>query len=169
MGKSVKIETIEAFWQQAGAMEEGFLFAMLTDEIVWERWPLSLEEKEAFRKKEGKLLDIRIFNEEKELRMFRGDIGRKFLGRILEDKKDSLDEAECFDEEQYLDIDAKRSESLFFKEGKVKATGGGCYHLPLKRFENAKIKVRNYLGYYEETGQAYVKDWRLVELFQEER
>lgn len=169
MGKCVKIETIEAFWQKAEAMTEGFLFAMLTDEIVCESWPLLPEEKEHFREKEEKLLDIRIFNEKKELRMFRGNIGREFFGRMLEDEKENLDETEYFDEEQYLDIDVKRSAGLFCREGKVKATGGGCYRLPLAGFEDAKVELRNYLGYYEETGQAYVKDWRLVKLFQEER
>lgn len=169
MGKCVKIETPEAFWQQAETMKGGVVFAMLTDEIVCESWPLPSEEKTGFREKEKKLLDIRIFNEGKELRMFRGNIGREFLGRMREDDGESMDEAECFDEEQYLDIDTVQSEKLFSGEGKVKATGGGCYRLPLSGYKEVKVKIRNYLGYYEETGQAYVKDWRLVKLFQEER
>ncbi len=175
MGKHEKIETMDAFWQLAERMEQGFVFAMFTDGIVFERWPFWEEGKstarealERFRTKEEKLLDIRLFNREKELRMFRGNIGGTFLGRVLEDEPGLFDEAVYFDEEQYLDIDTKRSETLFAGEGKVRATGGGIYRLPLKRFENAKVKVRNYLGYYENTGQAYVKDWRLVELIQEE-
>lgn len=162
------IETMEAFRALAQEMSEGFLFAMLTDEIVFERWPLEPEEKKSFWEKEGKLLDIRIFNEKKELRMFRGDIGRAFSGRLLEDDGEVLEaSSEYYDEEQYLDIDSKRSAGLFAREGKVRATGGGCYRLPLSGFENAKVRLRNYLGYYEKTGQAYVKDWRLVKLFQE--
>ena len=182
-----KIETMETFWTRAEGMSEGFLFAMLTDEIVFERWPLAPDEKKAFPEKEGKLLDIRIFNEERELRMFRGDIGGRLRGRMQEetgrtsdtgedchmeqafDTGEDSDTLEYFDEEQYLDIDSACSRELFAREGKVQATGGGRYRLPLAGFENAKIKIRNYLGYYEETGQAYVRDWRLVSLFQEER
>lgn len=162
-----KIETMEQFWQCADAMGEGFLFAMLTDEIVWESWPFSSGKRDIFRKKEGKLLDIRIFNKEKEVRMFRGDIGRKLQGRSVDDGKDIPDRLEYFDEEQYLDIDDKRSEEVFAREKKVVATGGGCYSLPLQGFADAKVKLRNYLGYYEETGQVYVRDWRLMDLFQE--
>ncbi len=162
-----KIETMEQFWQCADTMAEGFLFAMFTDEIVWESWPLTSEKRENFRKKEGKLLDVRIFNKEKEVRMFRGDIGRKLQGRSIDDGKDILKQQEYFDEEQYLDIDDKRSEEVFAREKKVVATGGGCYSLPLPGFVDAKVRLRNYLGYYEETGQVYVRDWRLMGLFQE--
>lgn len=162
-----KIETMEQFWQCADVMEKGFFFAMLTDEIMWESWPLSSEKRENFRKKEGKLLDIRIFNKEKEVRMFRGDIGRKLQGRSIDDGKAIPDRLEYFDEEQYLDIDDKRSEEVFAKEKKVFATGGDCYFLPLPGFVDAKVKLRNYLGYYEETGQVYIRDWRLMDLFQE--
>lgn len=137
-----KIGTMEMFWTQAETMWEGFLFAMLTDEVVFERWPLAPDRKEAFRKKEGKLLDIRIFNEQKELRMFRGDMGGTLRGRVREDKERALDKSEYFDEEQYL-------------------------ALPPAGFTDAKIKIRNYLAYYEETGQAYVRDWRLAGLFRE--
>lgn len=162
-----KIESMEQFWEYACEMKEGFCFAMLTDEIFWESWPLSPERQKAFRKKEWKLLDIRIFNSEKEMRMFRGDIGRKLQGRSIDDNGKALTPEDYFDEEQYLDIDSKRSGDLFLKGQKVMATGGGCYHLPLAVFENAKVSIRNYLGYYEETGQAYVRDWRLMNLFQE--
>ncbi len=91
------IETMEKFWQLSDQIKQGFLFAMLTDQIVWKRWP------------------------------------------------------------------------LFQKNSLVRATGGGCYELPLKGFQDAKIRLRNYLGYYEESGQAYVRDWRLTDVFQEER
>lgn len=164
-----KIETMEKFWLCAENVTEGYVFAMLTDEIVWKHWPVSQEEQKELRQKEEKLLDIRIFNKEKELRMFRGDIGRKFYGRMLEDTDKALQEQEYFDEEQYLDIDDQRSPELFAREKKVRATGGGCYELPLSGFADAKVKIRNYLGYYEESGQAYVRDWRLMEVFQEKR
>ncbi|MCM1101237.1 MAG: CRISPR-associated protein Csx19 [Clostridium sp.] len=177
-----RIGSMEQFWQLAETMEQGFLFAMLTDEVVLERWPLSEEGKKNFRAGERKLLDIRIFNQERELRMFRGNVGGAFRGRALEDGTDARGgrrrSAECrneefrdeefWDEEQYLDIDTERSETLFAREGMVQTAGGGRYRLPLEGFVNAKIRIRNYLDYYEETGQAYVKDWRLTDLFQEE-
>lgn len=141
-GAMEKIDTMEAFWAWAETVPEGFLFAMLTDQVVFERWPLAPDGKEAFRKKEGKLLDIRLFNEQMELRMFRGDMGGTLRGRVREDKERDLDLSEYFDEDQYL-------------------------ALPPAGFANAKIKIRNYLAYYEETGQAYVRDWRLAGLFQE--
>lgn len=164
-----RIETMERFWLCAEKVTEGFVFAMLTDAIVWKHWPMSPEEQKDLQQKEEKLLDIRIFNKEKELRMFRGDIGRKFRGRMLEDTEAVLHGQEFFDEEQYLDIDDRRSAGLFAREQKVQATGGGCYDLPLSGFADAKVKIRDYLGYYEESGQAYVKDWRLVDVFQEKR
>ncbi len=164
-----KIQTMEKFWLYAAAMKDGFLFAMLTDEIIWKCWPLAEKEKKDFQEKERNLLDIRIFNEKKELHMFRSDVGRAFQGRLLEDAKENFDGQDYFDEEQYLDIDTKRSQELFEKEQKVYATRGGCYSLPLSAFEDAKIQIRNYLGYYEQSGQAYVKDWRLTGLFQEGR
>lgn len=163
-----RIETMEQFWSCADEIE-GFCFAMLTDEILWESWPLGPEKRKEFHKKEEKLLDVRIFNTEKEVRLCRGDIGRELQGRVIDDSKNKPDSEEYFDEEQYLDIDSKRSGDLFAAEQKVLATGGGCYHLPMAKFENAKVSIRNYLGYYEKTGQAYVKDWRLMDLFQEKR
>ena len=55
-----------------------------------------------------------------------------------------------------------------FKAGHmVRATGGGIYHLPLETMNNAKVEIRNYVGYDEETGQAYLKDWRLRRFFVE--
>ena len=38
-----RIETMEQFWMQGETVEDGFLFAMFTDEIVWESWPLEPE------------------------------------------------------------------------------------------------------------------------------
>ena len=162
-----KIETMEQFWSCADGIERGFVFAMLTDEILWERWPLEPDDRKTFQEKEGKLLDVRIYDTESEVRIFRSDVGRKFQGRSLNDRKETSEFQDYFDEEQFLDIDDTRSEEMFAREGKVQATGGGRYHLPLSDFRNAKLQIRNYLGYYEESGQAYVKDWRLRDLFQE--
>lgn len=162
-----KIETMEQFWLWADEIERGFVFAMLTDEILWERWPLESDRRKLFQEKEEKLLDIRVYNREREARVSRSDIGRAFRGRSLNDEKESSEWQDYFDEEQFLDIDDKCSNELFSVEGKVQATGGGRYPLPLPDFRNAKVLIRNYVGYYEESGQAYVKDWRLRDLFKE--
>lgn len=164
-----RIETMEKFWQLADQIKQGFLFAMLTDQIVWKSWPLSDTDRGDVQKRQDKLLDIRVFNCEKEARMFRGHVGGVLKGRLADDTRELLDWQEYFDEEQYLDIDDVESVDSFQKNNRVKATGGGGYELPLKGFKDAKIRLRNYLGYYEESGQAYVKDWRLMEVFQEER
>ena len=111
-----KIENMEQFWLCAEEVTEGYVFAMLTDEIVWKHWPMSQEEQKKLQKKEHKLLDIRIFDKQRELRMLRGDIGREFQGRMVEDTEAILHEQEYFDEEQYLDIDDPRSSELFARE-----------------------------------------------------
>jgi len=179
--KMKKIEKVEDFWLCADEVTEGFLFAMLTDEILWECWPSDENERrqlrESVQRKEQKLLDIRIFDTQREARMLRGDIGRTFQGRMIDDTKEVLKSQEYFDEEQYLDIDSKRSKELLIRERKVQATGGGCYPMPLPGLEEKmegdfgeiKVKLRNYLDFYKDTGQAYVRDWRLVKVFQERR
>ncbi len=146
-------------------VKEGFLFAMFTDHIDLKNWPVTVEEQTAFDDKKDKLLDVRIFDETKEIRMFRGDVGKKeFFYRVIDDEQQKR---EYFDEEQYLDIDDQRSEKEFEKNRHVFATGGGRYPLPLSDYRNVKVCIRNYIAYYEETGQAYVRDWRLAGLFNE--
>lgn len=154
--------SVNEFLDKAESMTEGFLFAMFTDEIWLEEWPSSEEKKKEFCNKGDLLLEARIFNTAMEMKLFRGDIGkRNFRMRIRDDSK------EYFKEEQYLDIDTVCSEKIFREGKQVKATGGGVYHLPLSDYNDIKIKIHNYIDYYEETGQAYVSDWRLVEFFQE--
>lgn len=127
-------------------------------------------------------LDIRIFGEKGEGRFFRGSIGRYgqdddtqlFRFRSIFDKEKDENQTErsphtghgtedhysdYFDEEQFLDIDTKRSNE---KEGIAQAIGGGTYRLPLNHYSDAKIRLRNYLKYDEKTGMASVCDWRCV-------
>lgn len=150
--------------EKAGDIRAGYFFAMYTDAIIFEKWPLTEEQKEAFEIRKNRLLEARIFDEEKEWRLLRGDIGKEmFILRSLEDAENM----DYYDEEQYLDIDEKRSKELFEKEHKVRATGGGIYTLPFPDYRNVKIKIRNYIDYYKETGQAYIRDWRMADLFKE--
>ena len=113
-------------------------------------------------------LEIRVFDEKREAKWFRPSIDKEFGFRLLDDdflKKDSL---HIWDESQYLDIDDERTKDAIkngeIPKGTVFATGGGKYPLPLEKYKNAKIKVRNYLGEDPDTGELYVEDWRLTGL-----
>lgn len=157
--------TGENFWQEAKKMKEGFVLAMFTDEIWLYEWSDSKIEEAKVRS--NFLLEIRVFDKEKELKLFRSNIGEVFKGRERNDI-----EEDYFDERQYLDIDWKRSRKLYKEKHRVRAIGGGVYYLPVEldmkdeSDKNVKIKIHNYVDYLE-NGQAYVCDWRLVELKEE--
>ena len=82
-------------------------------------------------------------------------------------KKDSL---HIWDELQYLDIDDKRTKEAIEKgeipKGTVFATGGGKYPLPVEKYKNAKIIIRNYMGEDPDAGELFVEDWRMVGLIE---
>lgn len=161
-----KTEKAERLLEEAENMKDGYFFGMYTDMVVFEKLSLTEEQKEDFVNKKDKLLEARVFCKEKEWKLFRGDIGKEsFVLRMLEDTENM----DYYDEEQYLDIDEKRSGELFKNEHKVRTMGGGIYKLPFSDYRNIKIKIRNYIAYYEETGQAYIRDWRLTEVFQEKK
>lgn len=144
-------------WKNEIQVSHGYAVIMCTDCFEVMEYPQ--EETEIFLAENWKerLLDVRIFDSKKEYRMFRGDVGKPFSETILDDRL-----GDYFDDEQYLDIDAKRSANIFTENKKVKATGGGSYSLPLTDFENVKLIIRNYLG-YDERGHAYVKAIRLID------
>lgn len=149
--------TWEDFKQQI-EMSEGYAVIMLTDSFIVDRYPLSSENEKLLEEAlDQKLLDMRIFNENIEYRLFRTDAGKEFrISRLSDEGRD------FFDESQYLDVDDKRSEESFKRDGIVRATGGGYYRLPLESYRNAKVIIRNYVDYDENSGQAYVKAWRLA-------
>lgn len=152
--------------EKADMVKEGFLYAVFTDKIFLLKWPLGKNDMDKMDLEcfggdlnKSSLLECRIFNEGFEYRLARTDLGRDWKERLIEDGKDSFDD--YFDEDQYLDIDDKKSERME-RYCKITATGGGQYELPVEDFKNVMICIRNYVGYYEETGQAYCKDWRMV-------
>lgn len=107
-------------------------------------------------------LEIRLFCERGEIKWFRTNIGEeKFRKRErLQDTK-LQEKIDYMDQEQYLDIDTKHVKKQ--ENGyQVQATGGGSYFLPWQECEDATLKIRNYLGYEEDTGRVFVKDWRIV-------
>lgn len=111
--------------------------------------------------KEEKLLDIRIFNESAEIRMYRDYCGNTFYPIVEIVDSRMQDKFEYYDDYQYIDIDTKRS--VKNSDGKVRATGGGWYRFPFsgKDIEGIKLQIRNYVA-FDQNGQAYIKAWRLV-------
>ncbi|MBQ1735164.1 MAG: hypothetical protein II038_09810 [Lachnospiraceae bacterium] len=138
-------------------MSDGWFMAALTDEFLVDNFS-ELEGK--LCKNIEKLLELRVFNSDMEYKAYRSDIGREFVTRCI---KDAVDNRDTIEEIQILDIDTKASASM--PNGYVQATGGGRYHLPINRIEDAKIKIKYYLE-GKETGQARVADWRIVELME---
>lgn len=110
---------------------------------------------------ENKLLEIRIFNKDKERRLFRLDLQDEFCYYETNDTclKPEID---YFDQQQILDIDTTK-----VLEGNcVRSTGGGAYTIPKSVFgdklELAAVIIRHYFG-VTPTGQAYIKGFRCVE------
>ena len=143
-----------SFADEAAKME-GFIIAALTDEFIVDTWPMTNSTLEG---KEDKLIEARVFNKDREVKIFRSDVGKPFSEvRVLDDNKlpDGLD---SFSEEQFLDIDTKRS-----PHGKavVRTTGGGRFFLPIDNPSDARIKIKYYIKPDAESGMAQVIDWRI--------
>ena len=142
--------------------EEGYILTMLTD-----KFDIQLLKDENIDRNElfEKGIEIRIFNQKGEVKWFRSSIDKEF--RYRERLMDSsLDEnADYWDEEQYLDIDEKQTKALRELTGgeDVITTGGGRYHLPCTDYHDIKVKIRNYLEYEKDTMQVYIADWRIVD------
>ena len=145
--------TKSEFLTKCADIEKGWMLASLTDDYIVDDWPSSVELDE------NKLLELRVFNEHCEHKLFRSAIDYDFDERTISDK----DYDDHFDEIHYLDIDTTKG----IDDGKVTTTGGGQYKLPRKfnkdNINNARVKIRYYLGRYPKTGQARVEDWRVVE------
>lgn len=145
-----------------------YLFAMTTECIKFFELDETRPDEKELRELAQNGLEIRVFDKDREAKWFRISIDKEFGFRLLDDdflKKDSL---HIWDESQYLDIDDERTKDAIkngeIPKGTVFATGGGKYPLPLEKYKNAKIKVRNYLGEDPDTGELYVEDWRLIGL-----
>lgn len=142
---------------------DSWIIVQMTDQYLVDKWQ---EMKDNLEKiEERKVLEIRIFNKDKEMKLFRSDVGKEVFLYRLRDDTGCLDGLEStIDEFQYLDINEDRSKNSFQESNEVYTINGGKFRLPLKNMENAGIVIRHYLDYYEETGQVKVIDWRAVEL-----
>ena len=157
--KKYKADDPEAFSrdfeQSIDSVENGYIFIMTTENIDFckaskEVYKSDAEKEKLFR--QG--LEIRIFDEKSEWKWFRTGIDKA--------EKDPL---HWWNESQYLDIDTDRTkkerDNGKLDKGAVYATGGGKYPFPIEEYNDTKIRIRNYLGEDDDTGELYVKDWRL--------
>ena len=167
-------------WEEFTAREEvrgfssGYLYVVWTDrQPQIEKWTLNEEKQSRMAKHMDKVLEIRLFDKDSEFRIFRTALGKAFYERLISDEgRDVIEERQYLDidsaksvveteEHQYLDID---SATGAVEKGitHVTATGGGRYDLPFVCGADQRIIIKNYISYHEETGQAYVSDFRLA-------
>lgn len=150
-----KISFIEFFNQSVCEMGSGYIVVMMTDNFAIQKL-----EQETFDRDNlyNKALEIRMFNQNCEKKWFRTSIGvTEFQYRERNDAE--IAESEYWDEEQYLDIAEGKSD---ISKGIAHTRNGGAYPLPIEKYEDTKIVVRNYLSYENRTGQLTISDWRLV-------
>lgn len=139
-----------------------YIIVAFTDEYYVNRWSADIfmdEIKNKIENNKEKILEIRVFDEKREILMMRTDIGKDFGEiSIIED-----DDRDYFDEVQFLDIDEKKTLQLRSNgDYKVSAMGGGIYSLPLENYKNMGVVVRYYFGKYEESGVATISHCRIV-------
>lgn len=133
-----------------------FYSAELTDQYAVGYWNAEASE----RITEENLLSLRVFNEDKEARLSRADIGQEFALRVRDDREPVDDRGSCFDEWQLLDVDTKRSHGTTFV-----TTGGGVYEFPLAGLQRPAVRIRYYVMSNTgegESGLSYISDWRCV-------
>lgn len=99
-------------------------------------------------------LELRVFTEDSELHAVRGDLGRGFQCRLINDA--DMSGNSYLDEKQYLDIAENDS-------GVCTTVGGGTFQLPAGHEDATFIKIRNYLD-FDDDGLAQVVDFRIVGL-----
>lgn len=133
--------------EKTADMSDAFYSAELTDSYSIGIWA----SHEPFD--EDRILEIRVFNEKKEVKLFREDIGDDFHLRVR------TDDGDYYDECQFLDIDTRHSDGNV-----LTTTGGGRYTVPESILEMAEpmLRVRYYLKQEESSGQTYISDWRCV-------
>lgn len=121
----------------------GYFLAMLSDSLICQSTDF-IKEIDPL-----KLIEIRVFNETKEIKAVRGSLEKEFQIRTLEAESN---EEEKHYEVHYLDIDEKRKPQIV-------TTGGGKYELPIEAPQ--RIKICNHLR-YDENGVCQIVDYRIV-------
>ena len=138
------------------ATDSIFFVVQYTDKFDIDIWNENIIENT------NKLLELRIFNKNKEWKLFRSDIGKDFSYRLQGEDDNKKEGVDYFDEIQLLDIDTKRSSK---DSRQIYTTAGGRYNLPkdISDLDRAAIRVRHYFGVDNESGQAFIRDYRLVD------
>lgn len=140
----------------SGSIDSTFFVAQYTDKFDVGIWNKDII------KNVNKLLELRVFDKNKEWKLFRSDIGKDFSYRCQREDDNKEEGVDYFDEVQLLDIDTKRSSK---DSRKMCTMAGGKYNLPkdISDFDRAAIRVRHYFGVDNESGQAFIRDYRLVD------
>ena len=138
------------------ATDSTFFVAQYTDKFDVGIWNKDIIENV------NKLLELRVFDKNKEWKLFRSDIGKDFSYRCQKEDDNKEEDMDYFDEVQLLDIDTIRSSKA---PGLMYTTAGGSYNLPkdIEYLDRAAIRVRHYFGVNNESGQAFIRDYRLVD------
>ena len=146
---------------------KGNCIILTTDEYVIDYWDPDTQSKYA-GDIESKLIEVRIFNETCEYKLFRTHIGEQYAFRkvVEQDEAEGGKYSDYYDQKQFLDIDSNRSKKESSKIQSVYPTGSNrAYTLPITDFnEDAAVTIRYYIDRYEESGQARVFDWRVVKI-----
>lgn len=164
-------ERLDEFFEKSKSVEQGYIIALFTDEVYIDDWNAGNMEKikEKLRDRKESLLELRMFNAIKEIKLFRSDINAdsEIRMRIIDDGNRAYED--YYDENQFLDIDTTESH----KAGNIwniQAIGGGRYNLPesVGGIKDLTLKVRHYISKYKTSGKAYVSDWRCVGFYKDE-
>ena len=112
----------------------------------------------------SELVELRVFNESRELWLHRSCCGKPFSWRLA-GESECDPERDCFRTVQALDIDEtyaayQRGEVDEYGALKLRSTVKGYYALPLGRGDKC-VKIVNYVR-YDENGVAEAADYRLA-------
>ena len=142
--------------KKAKEITGGYLVAAFVDAYWVDIWSEDVMEKLSLKLEQ--LLELRIFNKEREIKLIRSDISKEFLMRDSSGYENKYD---YIDEKQFLDMDTTYGKN---RKKEVYTTGGGKFIFPKEKIEDAYLIVRHYVSKYEESGQARIYDWRLVDI-----
>jgi len=108
------------------------------------------------------LLELRVFNCEREFKAVRTQIGKSFKWRIADEI--NVDKELYVSETQLLDIDTKKMEDKNL-DGTFIATGGGEYVIPAEP-DCDSVELINYIK-YDDYGNIQFVDFRIKRFFKE--
>ena len=112
---------------------------------------------------ESTLLELRVFDESREIKFVRGSLGGDFKKRVSNFAKEQC--SKTCEEAQYLDIDTDNKSKFKCPQNNTWATGGGEYRLPDYRPD--RIVVEHYYK-ADEKGFYRPFDFRIVKFLKKE-